>query len=190
MSAFILKWPPDRYFAWLLNENAFVPIPWHYACDTDRCLKWWAGLSHQVPFRRPEVALCELTYYHQLYNIRGAGRVSNEHTAVLVPDEYYNELDEEAFQLPWTTTKLPKRNFVRSSLRFTSTTRWRPRSVGIRSTAVACQRMKKQAISACERWSDDDSPRVVVERNPSWNQQWHLSISIWGALTFRRSPFF
>ena len=47
-----------------------------------------------------EVALCELTYYHQWYNIRGVGRVSNEHTAVLVPDGYYNarELDEEVFK--------------------------------------------------------------------------------------------
>ena len=47
-----------------------------------------------------EVALCELTYYHQWYNIRVVGRVSNEHTAVLVPDEYYNarELDEEVFK--------------------------------------------------------------------------------------------
>ena len=49
---------------------------------------------------RLEVALCELTYYHQWYNIRGAGRVSNEHTALLVPDGYYNarELDEEVFK--------------------------------------------------------------------------------------------
>ena len=47
-----------------------------------------------------EVALCELTYYHQWYNIRGAGWASNEHTAVLVPDGYYNarELDEEVFK--------------------------------------------------------------------------------------------
>ena len=47
-----------------------------------------------------EVALCELTYYHQWYNIRGAGRVSNEHTSVLVPDGYYNarELDQEVFK--------------------------------------------------------------------------------------------
>ena len=28
---------------------------------------------------------------------------------------------------------------------------------------------KKQTISACERRSDDDSPRQVVERNSSWN---------------------
>ena len=40
---------------------------------------------------------------------------------------------------------------------------------------------KKQTISACERRSDDDSPRQVVERNSSWNQQWHLSISCWRA---------
>ena len=47
-----------------------------------------------------EVAVCELTYYHQWYNIGGAGRVSNEHTAVLVPDGYYNarEYDEEVFK--------------------------------------------------------------------------------------------
>ena len=47
-----------------------------------------------------EVALCELTYYHQWYNIRGVRRVSNKHTAVLVPDGYYNarELDEEVFK--------------------------------------------------------------------------------------------
>ena len=47
-----------------------------------------------------EVALRELTYYHQWYNIRGIGRVSNEHTAVLVLDGYYNarELDEEVFK--------------------------------------------------------------------------------------------
>ena len=46
-----------------------------------------------------EVALCELTYYHQWYNIRGTGRVSNEHTSVLVRNGYYNacELDEEVF---------------------------------------------------------------------------------------------
>ena len=36
---------------------------------------------------------------------------------------------------------------------------------------------EKKTISACERRSEDDSPRQVVERNPSWNQQWHLSIS-------------
>ena len=48
-----------------------------------------------------EVALCELTYYHQWYNIRGVGRVSNEYTAVLVPDWYYNarELDAEVCKL-------------------------------------------------------------------------------------------
>ena len=40
---------------------------------------------------------------------------------------------------------------------------------------------RKQTISARERRSDDDSPRQVVERNPSWNQQWHLSISCWRA---------
>ena len=38
---------------------------------------------------------------------------------------------------------------------------------------------KKQTISACERRRDDDSLRQVVERNSSWNQQWHLSISCW-----------
>ena len=47
-----------------------------------------------------EVGLSELTYYHQWYNIRGAGRVSNGHTSVLVPDGYYNarQLDEEVFK--------------------------------------------------------------------------------------------
>ena len=47
-----------------------------------------------------EVALCELTYYHQWDYIRGAERASNEHTAVLVPDGYYNarELDEEVLK--------------------------------------------------------------------------------------------
>ena len=40
---------------------------------------------------------------------------------------------------------------------------------------------KKQTISACETRSDDDSLRQVIERNPSWNQQWHLSISSWRA---------
>ena len=47
-----------------------------------------------------EVALSELTYYHQWYNIGSVGRVSNEHTAVLVPDGYYNAraLDEEVFK--------------------------------------------------------------------------------------------
>ena len=39
-------------------------------------------------------------YYHQWYNIRGTGWVSNEHTSVLVPDGYYNarKLDEEVFK--------------------------------------------------------------------------------------------
>ena len=47
-----------------------------------------------------EVALCALTYYHLWHNIRGAERVSNEHTALLVPDGYDNarELDEEVFK--------------------------------------------------------------------------------------------
>ena len=40
---------------------------------------------------------------------------------------------------------------------------------------------EKQTISACERRSDDDSPSQVIETNPSWNQQWHLSISCWRA---------
>ena len=39
----------------------------------------------------------------------------------------------------------------------------------------------KTTITACERRSDDDSPRQIVERNPSWNQHWHLSISGWRA---------
>ena len=40
---------------------------------------------------------------------------------------------------------------------------------------------EKKAISACERRSDGDNPRQNVERNPSGNQQWHLSISCWRA---------
>ena len=40
---------------------------------------------------------------------------------------------------------------------------------------------EKKTISACERRSDDDSTRELVERNRSWNQQWHLSISCWRA---------
>ena len=53
-----------------------------------------------VPAGGSDVALCELTYYHHWHNIRGAGRVSTEHTTVLVPDGYYNarELDEEVFK--------------------------------------------------------------------------------------------
>ena len=51
----------------------------------------------------------------------------------------------------------------------------RPKFVGVRSKA--CQKMKKKTISACDRRSDDDSPRQVVRRNSNWNQQWHLSIS-------------
>ena len=40
---------------------------------------------------------------------------------------------------------------------------------------------KNRLFSACERRSDDDHPRQVVEKNSSWNQQWHLSISCWRA---------
>ena len=40
---------------------------------------------------------------------------------------------------------------------------------------------KKQTISARERRSNEDSPRQVIKRNPSCNQQWHLSISCWPA---------
>ena len=53
--------------------------------------------------------------------------------------------------------------------------------VVIRSTVMAWQKMKKQTISASERRSGGDSAREVVERNPSWNQQWHLCISCWRA---------
>ena len=49
---------------------------------------------------------------------------------------------------------------------------------------------KKQIISACDGRSDDDSTREVVERNPSWNQQWHMSIYCWRALNLRRSLSF
>ena len=49
-----------------------------------------------------EVALCELTYYHQWHNISAAlknNQVSNRHTTT-VPDGYYNvcELSEVVFQ--------------------------------------------------------------------------------------------
>ena len=56
---------------------------------------------------------------------------------------------------------------------------------------MACQKMKKQAISACESRSDDDCPREVVERNPSWNKQWHLSISCESnTFGFKAGPLF
>ena len=50
-----------------------------------------------------EVALRELTYYHQWSNISavlGNNQVSNGHTTLMIPDGYYNvcELDEEAFR--------------------------------------------------------------------------------------------
>ena len=53
-----------------------------------------------VPAVGSDVAFSELTYYYLWHTIRGAGRVSNEHTTVLVPDGYYNarELDEEVFK--------------------------------------------------------------------------------------------
>ena len=49
-----------------------------------------------------EVALCELTYYHQWYNISAAlknNKVSNEYTTT-VPDGYYNvcKLSKDVFQ--------------------------------------------------------------------------------------------
>ena len=55
-----------------------------------------------VPADGSDVALSELTYCHLWHNIRGAGRVSNEHIAVLILDGYYNarELDEVVFN-PW-----------------------------------------------------------------------------------------
>ena len=40
---------------------------------------------------------------------------------------------------------------------------------------------KNQAISACARRSDDDRPRQVIRRDPSWNQQWHPNIPCWRA---------
>ena len=63
----------------------------HYTDRYSKCLT-------NVPTGGSDVALCELTYYY--HNIRGAGRVSNEHTTVLVPNGYYNacELDEEVFK--------------------------------------------------------------------------------------------
>ena len=49
---------------------------------------------------------------------------------------------------------------------------------GIRSKAMACQKMKTQAISVCERRSDDDSPREVVERGPPSWKHWNISINV------------
>ena len=51
---------------------------------------------------RLEVALCELTYYHQWYNISAVlknKQVSDGHTTT-IPDGYYNvcELSEDVFQ--------------------------------------------------------------------------------------------
>lgn len=48
---------------------------------------------------RLEVALCELTYYHQWYNI-SAALGNNKVSGVLIPDGYYNscELDEHVFR--------------------------------------------------------------------------------------------
>ena len=53
-----------------------------------------------MPADGSDFALCELTYYHLWHNIRGVGRVSNEHTTVLVPDGYYNahKFDKEVFK--------------------------------------------------------------------------------------------
>ena len=36
---------------------------------------------------------------------------------------------------------------------------------------------KNRLFQRAKRQSNDDSPCQVVERNSSWNQQWHLSIS-------------
>ena len=57
-------------------------------------------MSLSVPAGGLEVALSELTYYHQWLNISAAlgnNRVIDSHT---IPDEYYTvcELNEEAFQ--------------------------------------------------------------------------------------------
>ena len=40
---------------------------------------------------------------------------------------------------------------------------------------------EKKTFSVCVKRSDDDSTREVIKRNPSWNQQWHMSISCWQA---------
>ena len=75
MSAFPLKWLPVRYFAWLLNKNAFVAMPlYHVVMLTD------LQNGDPVCLTRPlsgglEVALCELTYYHQFYNISAALKI-------------------------------------------------------------------------------------------------------------------
>ena len=65
-----------------------------------------------------EVALCNLTYYHQWYNISAAlknNQVSNGHTTT-VPDGYYNvcELSEEVFQ-PFEPNLICMRQLVAKS---------------------------------------------------------------------------
>ena len=77
-----------------------------------------------------------------------------------------DEITEEEFRL--ILSEIDKYNQMKAEIR----ERWLVRS-------------EKKTISACERRSDDDSPRKVVERNPSsWNQQWHLSISSGEPKTF------
>ena len=101
MSAFSLKWPPVRYFAWLLNKTPLCPCRYiMYVTLTD------LQNGDPVYLTRPlsgglEVALCELTYYHQFYNISAAlknNQIRNEPTTI--PNGYYNvcELDK-FFQL-------------------------------------------------------------------------------------------
>ena len=100
-TVFSLQWPPVRYFACLLNENALCPCRViMYVTLTDiqngELVYLTRSLSGEL-----EVALCkQLTYYHLWHYIRGTERVSNEHTTMLVPDGYYNahELDEEVFK--------------------------------------------------------------------------------------------
>ena len=77
MSAFSLKWPPDRYLAWLLNESAFVPFSCNHACDTGDIQNGEPVYLTNVAAGGSDVAFCELTYYYLWHNIRGVGRVSN-----------------------------------------------------------------------------------------------------------------
>ena len=101
MSAFSLKWPPVRYFAWLLNKNPLCSCRYiMYVTLTD------LQNGEPVYLTRPlsgglKVALCELTYYHQFYNISDVLKnIQIRNGPTTTPDGYYNvcELDN-FFQL-------------------------------------------------------------------------------------------
>ena len=75
-------------------------MPCNHACDTDRCSKWWASLSYQVPFRQAGGCSSWVDVLSPVVQYQRCRAVSNEHTPVLVQDGYYNarELDEEVFK--------------------------------------------------------------------------------------------